>query len=787
MQKSRENSLQNKQNLNIEMIGDNGTSCSSSLTRSNYNNIQSMQSSQFNSTRKGMSLKKSVNFRDLEQSSNAFQNQPNQALKYDVQNFQNQNFLRDRSSTPKSNNKIDFTDIIYQLQQPSTIETPMRFNVGVDQNENYQINDNSNNIRQFQQFPHQHLQFSQYSKAINAQQGKTNSHSYSPEETKNESSSYAIAQLNDLIQNQKAGGNIGAKKIIFEIQDVSQNNPKNSQYNQQSTNKKPKINMKEMESQLDDLKDHIKSLEQKIDYTAKSHNIIGSPKRVKSQSSINKNKSRSRSKSNKKQLSSRSRLKPSDLTRKLSRSGSSYQKSQQKLKVSESSDAIKNLNKRFSKQEKAESKAPGHSKNISWGDSTNMMLKQQDEDYGKFKRQSYGVSSSQSQDKRSNLKSTIQNQHNRVTSESSNYMIGSTQRSLTVKENEKLRKQLLESQASQKSQNADNKFSISALTHSNLHNSSKKNAYPTFAKNSQDNQNKSYYQDNSELPISQSQNTHKQSMHNKRESDGGNMILSTYRCSDIAASNFDVIGDKRFSDIEIPNNLLKQSRRHGVESEAQFKLLSEYYQNKSNYQGVMGNQRYHSKSSGKSNQREQSQASENNAKRQSLPQNQKQLLDLKIKEVENLKSKNLKLKKKVKLMKSEITEKDQVISNYKNLNKELRTLKDQYRLSEDLRDQQALQVKKLQQQLAQFNKENSKLKRKLVKQKEKENMPIKVTIEDKSMRNQEFQLIPEKLSSTNQNGVVRTSRTEVLSKIGAPQNSQQNNDKNREKIINKTR
>ena len=114
-----------------------------------------------------------------------------------------------------------------------------------------------------------------------------------------------------------------------------------------------------------------------------------------------------------------------------------------------------------------------------------------------------------------------------------------------------------------------------------------------------------------------------------------------------------------------------------------------------------------------------------------LPENQNQFLNLKIKECDQLKAKNQKLQKKVKQMKSEIIDKDQIIGNYKNLSKEMRLLRDQWRMSEDLRDQQNAQIKKLQDQLFQANRENTKLKKKVGKLKEKVSNPIKVVFEEK--------------------------------------------------------
>ncbi len=82
-------------------------------------------------------------------------------------------------------------------------------------------------------------------------------------------------------------------------------------------------------------------------------------------------------------------------------------------------------------------------------------------------------------------------------------------------------------------------------------------------------------------------------------------------------------------------------------------------------------------------------------------------------------------------MKSEILDKDQIIGNYKNLSREMRLLRDQWRMSEDMRDQQNAQIKKLQDQLFQANRENTKLKKKVGKLKEKVSNPMKVVFEEK--------------------------------------------------------
>ena len=53
----------------------------------------------------------------------------------------------------------------------------------------------------------------------------------------------------------------GTKRIIFEIKE---------QQSLLDQSKQKKVNVKEMASQLDDLKDHIKCLEDKIEVTSKS-------------------------------------------------------------------------------------------------------------------------------------------------------------------------------------------------------------------------------------------------------------------------------------------------------------------------------------------------------------------------------------------------------------------------------------------------------------------------------------------------------------------------------------
>ena len=53
----------------------------------------------------------------------------------------------------------------------------------------------------------------------------------------------------------------GTKRIIFEIKE---------QQSLVDQSKQKKVNVKEMASQLDDLKDHIKCLEDKIEMTSKS-------------------------------------------------------------------------------------------------------------------------------------------------------------------------------------------------------------------------------------------------------------------------------------------------------------------------------------------------------------------------------------------------------------------------------------------------------------------------------------------------------------------------------------
>ena len=88
---------------------------------------------------------------------------------------------------------------------------------------------------------------------------------------------------------------------------------------------------------------------------------------------------------------------------------------------------------------------------------------------------------------------------------------------------------------------------------------------------------------------------------------------------------------------------------------------------------------------------------------------------MKIKEAEEYREKYKKMKKKERRTREQLMEKEKLLYNYKSLQKELKIMKDQWKVSEELRNEQKRQLRHVGEQLKVALKENSKLKKKFQK------------------------------------------------------------------------
>ena len=80
-----------------------------------------------------------------------------------------------------------------------------------------------------------------------------------------------------------------------------------------------------------------------------------------------------------------------------------------------------------------------------------------------------------------------------------------------------------------------------------------------------------------------------------------------------------------------------------------------------------------------------------------------------------MKEKLKKAQKQIKKQKLEISDKDMIINNQRGLAKEIKTMKEQWRVSEEIRNEQMKMIKGLQQQISQQAKDYHKLKKKYEK------------------------------------------------------------------------
>ncbi|CDW78618.1 UNKNOWN [Stylonychia lemnae] len=599
------------------------------------------------------------------------------------------------NSSGNNNNKIDFTDIMNQLSQPSSLETPFKDDQQLRQYlvcNGSELGDSTvligGGYQEQESFkpPQQemYIQDQQMTYEIDGFQIQ--------EELGNQDE----LRQQDLIvggTGQKNHVNGGTKRIIFEIKDQSS----------ADQSKSKKVNVKDMASQLDDLKDHIKNLEQKIETT--SQNIMQSSQKPQNTS-----------------------------TTSLNRHNSAY------FKVSEQLDKKKEKPTKDKRKHSAQKSNKKHQKNISWGDSQLIQESQGTDDYGR-RRSSMGLSSMNSRDHHAQIKqyyNMINNKDKANKAKNKLSEVSSATNNMSNYQNRLLSDSSHgQNQNSNRSKLKSSKFDIVAqnlnLKQNSKHQRNK--SLDSFSSNTKSKGISSSQTKKFNISIAggvgsfinnAKQRSGTKFDHHRGESDG----LSTYRMSsDFTCSGLDP--NRRFSEIEIPFNYKQKSRQN---------------QTNALIQSHTSNNRNHSKIGASTTETgiNLTQVSQGQSKTKHQDSSNYQSNSNKAKECEMYKQKCFKYQKKIKLLKSELQEKDTIINNYKNLNKELKTIKDQYRMSEDIRDQQTQQLKKLQALLQQSQKEIAKYRKKFTKLKEKENMPIKVMIEDRSSFNMQ-----QNASSTN--------------------------------------